>query len=170
MIQSYGRRFEFFVVATIISLVALVALDRYTVMIKDAKVLRLEVISQHFMTAAANVRTKFLLSQVAKASIAIKKGLLVDGKLIYVSEDGWPASTSTPVSSHFLPTDEDCYHLWQVLFQNPAPITLGRFTESSHKYRVFAEANACRYALTDQAAYFDYFPLTGRLSFSAISN
>lgn len=171
MIQSYSRgRFEYFVVATVIALVALVALDRYTLMIKDARVLRLEIISHHFMTAAANMRVEFLLSHVTKPSMQVQNGLLVDGRLVYVSEQGWPASVTTPVATDFQPADSDCYQLWQLLLQNPAPITIGQFTAKPYKYRTFAQLDRCRYSLDEGDAYFDYFPVTGRLLFSAINN
>jgi len=171
LIQSYSRgRFEFFVVATIIALIALVALDRYSLLTKEARVLRLEIISHSFMTGAANLRVEFLISHISTPDIHYAKGLIVDGKLIYVSEQGWPASVTTPVTSKFQPTDMDCYHLWNTLLQNPAPITAGQFTDSRHKYRAFAQLNRCRYAMAGGDAYFDYFPLTGQLLFSAINN
>ena len=156
-------------VATVIALIALIALDRYTLMTKDARVLRLEIISHHFMTAAATLRTRFLLAQVTKIPGQLRTGLLIEGQLIYLSPDGWPASFTAPVNQHYQPSDEDCYRLWGLLLQNPSPITLGQFTDQPGKYRAFAQAIACRYQLESGEAYFDYFPLTGRLLFSDIS-
>jgi hypothetical protein len=168
-IQRYSRgRFEFFVVATVIALIALVALDRYTLMAKDTQVLRLQIISQHFMTAAANLRVEFLVAHVAKSSTLINKGLLVDGKFIYMSDQGWPGSFSTPVTDNFQPTENDCYQLWKILLQNPPPIAFGQRASKFHKYRVATQPKGCRYTMIKGEAYFDYFPLTGRVLFSAV--
>ena len=160
-IQRYSRgRFEFFVVATVIALIALVALDRYTLMAKDTQVLRLQIISQHFMTGAANLRVEFLVTQVAKSSTLIHKGLLVEGKFIYMSDQGWPGSFSTPVTDNFQPTEKDCYQLWKILLQNPPPIAFGQ--------RESTQPKGCRYTMVKGEAYFDYFPLTGRVLFSVV--
>lgn len=155
--------------ATVIALIALIALDRYTLMTKDARVLRLEIISHHFMTAAATLRTKFLLTKAAKIPGQLHTGLLIDGQLIYLSSDGWPASFTAPINQRFQPSDEDCSRLWALLLQDPAPITTGQFTDQPRKYRAYAQTSACRYELASGEAYFDYFPLTGRLLFSDIN-
>lgn len=171
MVQGYRRsRFEIFVVASVIGLVALVAIDRYSLMIRDSRVLRLEIISHHFMTAAANTRVEFLVSQVIASSSHAKQAILVDGKLIYVSEQGWPLSASPVVDLKFQPTDEDCYLLWNIFLQNPAPLTRGEFTKIKRDYRTFARRDSCRYSLDEDKAYFDYYLLSGRLFFSALNH
>lgn len=171
MSQSYSRgRFEYFIVATIIAIIALVALDRYTLTAKKTRILRLEIISHHFLTAAANFRSEFLISKVMNNPVDTNKGLLINGKWLYTSPQGWPASLSPGVSETFRPNDEDCYQLWQFLLLNPSPISSGEFSANPHEYRAFARVNACRYLLVGEGAYFDYFPLSGQLSFSAISN
>lgn len=164
------RRFEYFIVATVIAIVALVALDRYTLTAKKTRILRLEIISHHFLTAAANFRSEFLISKVLNKPTDVNKGLLINGKLLYASPQGWPASLAAAVSNEFRPVDEDCYQLWQLLLLNPASITSGEFSVNVHEYRAFARGDACRYLLVGDAAYFDYFPLSGQLSFSVISN
>lgn len=175
MRQSYSRgRFELFIVATVIALIALVALDRYTLIAKKTRILRLEIISHHFMIAAANFRSEILISEALKLPADlnkgfVKKGLSIDGKLLYASPQGWPASLSA-VSEDFHPTDEDCYQLWQLLLQNPPNITFGEFTADTRQYHAFARADACRYLSVSDKAYFDYFPLSGRLLFSAIND
>ncbi len=164
------RRFEYFIVATIIAIIALVALDRYSQTAKKTRILRLEIISHHFLTAAANFRSEFLISKVLKNPNDANKGLLINGKWLYASPQGWPASVSPVVGETFRPKDVDCYQLWQLLLLNPAPITPAEFSESTHELRAFARAEACRYLSVVEGAYFDYFPLTGQLLFSVISN
>ncbi|MEN0035820.1 MAG: hypothetical protein AAGC78_02080 [Cellvibrio sp.] len=167
MIQGYYRnRFEIFIVAIVVGLIALIAIDRYSLMIKDARALRLEIISHHFMTAAANMRAEFLVSQVGAP--ILHQSLLVGEKLVYMSDQGWPLSTSIP-EDQFRPTDEDCSFLWVTFLQNPAPIIQGQFSDGKTEYRAFAHYDHCRYGLIVDDAYFDYYPVTGRLLFSPLS-
>ncbi len=170
MIQTYHHgRFEFFVAVIVIAIVALAAFGRYSLMAKDARILRLEIISHHFMTGAANARIQYLVTNIVD-----KKGeqerLDLTRKSLYFSAQGWPVSVSGPVANDYHPTDEDCYQLWQLLLQNPAPITKGATEKSREEYRVFAQINSCRYAFSDGTAYFDYYPLDGRLIFTSDVN
>lgn len=166
MIQTYHHgRFEFFVAMIVIAIVAIAALGRYSLMAGDARILRLEIISHHFMTGATNSRIQFLLANIADKKDA-QQQLAVADQVLYFSAQGWPTSVSGPVGENYQPTDDDCYQLWLLLLQNPAPISKGEMVDSDREYRVFAQANSCRYEFTDGTAYFDYFPLDGRLIFS----
>ncbi len=162
MIQTYHHgRFEFFVAVIVIAIIALAALSRYSLMAEDAKVLRLEIISHQFMTGAANLRAQFFVSD--------KRGdsdqLHVSGQSVYFSGQGWPVSIAGPVANDYQPTDEDCYQLWMLLLQNPAPISKGIAAKKHHEYRVLAQASHCRYEFAEGHAHFDYAPLDGRLVF-----
>ncbi len=168
MIQSYSRgRFEYFVVATVIALIALVAVDRYALMAKDARVLRLEIISHNFMAGAANARIEFILSGVIKSQQTSEKKLMRNGKTLYFSSEGWPASTTGPANENYLPSNEDCLQLWQLLLQNPDPIDAPFRDSGSAQFQVFAYQSTCRYQLQSGDAWFDYFPEDGRLLFSS---
>jgi len=165
LIQTYHHgRFELFITVIVIAIIALAALSRYSLMAEDTRILRLEIISHHFMTGAANVRAQFLIANIATNKTEQAQFSLA-GKILYFSSQGWPVSLSGPVANNYQPTDDDCYQLWQLFLQNPAPITKGLTVDSQHEYRVFASANNCRYEFTDGSAYFDYFPLEGRLIF-----
>lgn len=164
MIQTYHHgRFEFFVAVIVIAIIALAAFGRYSFMAKDARVLRLEIISHHFMTGAANTRVEFLVSNIKSQ----QQSLDFAGQSLYFSTQGWPVSVAAPVHDKYQTTDEDCYQLWQLLLQNPAPITKGERVKSRREYRVFAQAYSCRYAFIDGVAYFDYYPLDGKLIFTS---
>lgn len=166
MIQTYHHgRFEFFVAVIVIAIIALAALGRYSLMAEDARILRLEIISHHFMTGAANARIQYLVTNIAD-----KKGeqepLDFAGQSLYFSAQGWPVSVSGAVVDDYQITDEDCYQLWQLLLQNPAPISKGTTAKSRREYRAFAQANSCRYEFSDGTAYFDYYPVDGKLTFT----
>lgn len=170
MIQTYHNgRFEFFVVVIVIAIVALAALGRYSLMANDARVLRLEIISHHFMTGAANARVEYLIENVVNQERR-SEPLKITGAVVYFSPQGWPVSLGAPVTADYQPTDEDCFQLWQLLLQNPAPITKGAGIESRNEYRVFAQPNNCRYGFSDGSAYFDYYPLDGKLLFIPVNN
>lgn len=164
MIQTYHHgRFEFFVAIIVIAIVALAALARYSLMAEDARILRMEIISHQFMTGAANMRAQYLVANIAsEANKTVPFGS--PGKQFYFSEQGWPVSLSD-ITGEYQPNDEDCYALWQLLLQNPAPIAKGKTANNNREYRVFAEMERCRYQMTEGAAYFDYAPLDGSLIF-----
>ena len=165
MIRTYHHgRFEFFIAVTVIAIVAIAALGRYSLMAKDARILRMEIISHHFMAGAANTRAQFLIENVVNKKNREER-LMMAGQAFYFSSQGWPASISGPVTNNYQTSDEDCYQLWALLLQNPAPITKGITAKSDQEYRVFSRANSCRYEFTDRTAYFDYYPLNGRLVF-----
>lgn len=170
MIQTYHHgRFEFFVAMIVIAIVALAAFSRYALIAEDARVLRLELISHHFMTGAANVRTQFLVEKsVGKTSS--HQQLNISGQPFYFSDQAWPVSVAGPVTNDYRPTLEDCYQLWMLLLQNPAPISKGAAAKNHYEYRVFIHANNCRYGFSDGTAYFDYLPIDGRLIFIPVVN
>ncbi|WP_049629552.1 hypothetical protein [Cellvibrio sp. pealriver] len=166
MIQSYHHgRFELFVSLIVISIIALAALGRYAFMAADARILRLEVLSHHFMTGAANVRVQYLMDSIANKNQASQQPLAIADKFLYFSPQGWPASVQGSVASDYKPTDEDCYQLWRLLLQNPAPIAKGMAAEPKGEFRSLAYAGGCRYQYEDGSAYFDYSPLIGSLAF-----
>lgn len=161
MIQTYHHgRFEFFVAVIVIAIITLAALSRYSLMAEDARILRLELISHQFMTGAANLRAQFFVSNIADN----QQLLNISGEELYFSDQGWPVSVAGAVIKDYQPTDEDCYQLWMLLLQNPAPISKG-VEKDRHEYRVFSQANNCRYEFIDRSAYFDYTPVNGRLIF-----
>lgn len=169
MIQVYHHgRFELFVVIIVIAIIALAALSRYSLMADDARILRLQIISHHFITGAANARAQFLVTNIG-TNRGEQEVFDLEGKSIYFSAQGWPVSTKGPVGNNYQPTDEDCYQLWMLLLQNPAPITKGVEAKNRDEYRAFAQANNCRYEFTDNTAYFDYYPLNGKLVFPLLA-
>lgn len=169
MIQTYHHgRFEFFLAATIISIVVFFGLGRYSFIANDARALRMKIISHHFMTGVANVRVQFLLANLSNEKSTIRY-IIISGQKFYFSDQGWPTSVSGPPSADYLPTDDDCYHLWHLALQNPPPITKGR-VENFKNYRLFADSSRCRYESTDHVAHFDYYPSDGTLIFLSNGN
>lgn len=170
MIQTYHQgRFKFFVAVIVIAIIALAGLGRYALMAEDARVLRLEIISHHFMTGAANARIQYLVNGLTNKTNE-QEPFDVAGQLLFFSEQGWPVSTLGPVGKNHQPGDKDCYHLWQLFLQNPPSITVGQIVTAGDEFRVFAHANSCRFGYGDGTTYFDYYPLDGRLIFVSEHN
>jgi hypothetical protein len=96
LIQTYHHgRFELFVSLIVIAIVALAALSRYALMAEDARILRLQIISSHFMTGAANLRAQFLVSNTVNKT-SNQKMLGVSGQEFYFSDQGWGRLISLP--------------------------------------------------------------------------
>lgn len=167
MIQTYHHgRFEFFVVVIVIAIIALAAASRYFLMADDARILRMELIAHNFMTGAANTRVQFLVAAMANKS-GEKSQLELEGKALYFSAQGWPVSATGPITNDYQVSTEDCFQLWTLFLQNPAPIAKGSATKTRKEYRVFKQTNNCRYTFSDGSAYFDYYPIDGKLIFIA---
>lgn len=170
MIQTYHQgRFEFFVAVIVIAIIALAGLGRYALMAEDARILRLEIISHHFMTGAANARVQYLVHSLTSKKDA-QKPFEVAGQLFFYSDQGWPVTTVGSVGKNHQLGDKDCYHLWQSFLQNPPAISLGKKVNASHEFHVFAHANSCQFGYSDGTTYFDYYPLDGRLIFASEHN
>jgi hypothetical protein len=170
VIKTYSLgRFEIFVVVAAISIVAIVAMARYGNLAKDARNLQFELIAHHFMTGAANTRTQWLLAQIAHKGMAEegKARLLIGGHSIFFSTQGWPLGVTPVTLETEPPLLENCYQLWMLLLQNPAPLAMqGMGGAKGHDYQVSQVGSACRYSLIDSENgdyYFDYFPWEGRM-------
>lgn len=170
MVLSDRRKLEFFLVAIIFSTLVFIAAGRYSELAKETQILRLKVISEHFITSAVYLRIEYLVSKTSATQTTDERGVMVEGKLIYVSEGGWPASSRSPVRENFHPADADCYELWQVLLQNPASIAIGKFASTREEYRAYANGESCRYTIANGTFYFDYFPLTGERTYGPVVN
>lgn len=182
MIQGYSQgRFEWFVVATVIAIIALAVLSRYLLIADDVRVLRFEMLSHRFMTSAANARVEYLVASLKQPNVAARKNIVIAGRRVFFSSQGWPVSVAGPIEGDYQPDDADCFQLWNLLLQNPAPVVqgngAGEQTEgdketffSGQEYQVIAKDFACRYLLVSGKAFFDYYPLEGRLLFVRNNN
>lgn len=173
MIKGYSQgRYGFFIVIIVIAVIALVGLGRYHLLADSARNLGFEIISHHFMKGAADARVQWLLqSQVNAGSAKQTFPLIISDTPLYFSPQAWPASVHGAVNKNFQPRVDDCYGLWMMLLQNPAPISKeGVNPIGSRQYHVTTYGKACRYYLVgnnkNNTYYFDYFPLDGRVILS----
>lgn len=191
---SLGR-FEYFVVAALIGVVASSALSRYVSLAESTRQLRFQLIANHFAIALANTRINWIVRAQAHAAagerasvgqqVSVSQQASVSqrayvtgelgGRLFYFSSQGWPVTMAGPVGEASQPSLDDCYFLWQGLLQNPPPLARGLSGSVDYEYGVVQIAQGCRYfwlsgrsGLMGQAAYFDYHPGDGsvRLAYS----
>lgn len=167
MIRTYHNgRFEWFVIATVIALISVVALSRYWFMAEDARILRMEILAHRFVTAAANARIEFLVSSLASKHNADERQITIANRVVYFSSQAWPVAVSGPVVEGFSLTEEDCAQLWELLLQNPAALSRSTQLNESAEYQVYAGDLVCRFELVNSNAFFDYYPMDGRMLFS----
>ncbi len=102
------------------------------------------------------------------ASHSAEKYLLIAGQKVYFSLQGWPVGVSGPVVDGYTLTEEDCAQLWNVLLQNPAPISRATQPDSRMEYQLVVNGYACRFQLATGKAFFDYYPMDGRMEFTTL--
>lgn len=160
----HNGRFEWFVVIIVIAILSSVALARYLFIAEDARILRLEILSHRLVTAANNMRAGFLVQGDFSQQNPALRMMLIEGQPVYFSAEGWPAAVTAPVTEDFRLADADCIALWNLLLQNPP--TLGSSSSASRaEYSVVAGDSVCRFQLRESEAFFDYYPLEGRIIF-----
>ncbi|OZY84635.1 hypothetical protein CBP51_15785 [Cellvibrio mixtus] len=167
MIRTYNNgRFEWFVVAIVIALISLSALGRYWFMAEDARIVRMEMLAHRFVTAAANARVEFLVSGLSSSHSAARKQIRIMDQVVYFSTQGWPVGVSGPVVDGYSVTEEDCAQLWNLLLQNPAPISRPAQPDTGAEYQLNVGDRVCRFQLASGKAFFDYYPIEGRMIFT----
>ncbi len=162
----HNGRFEWFVVAIVIAIIAIVALSRYWFMAEDARILRMEILAHRFVTASANARIEFLVSGLAAKGDPAQRYITIANRVVYFSAQAWPVAVSGPVVEGFSLTEEDCAQLWELLLQNPAALSRSTQLNESAEYQVYAGDLVCRFELVNSNAFFDYYPMDGRMLFS----
>jgi hypothetical protein len=170
--------FEFYVVMVAISVVVLVAIQRYTQLAEQVQVFSFEVLAQRFGTAVYNLRAKWFLHQ---QDARYNNVIVVDGVGFLISEQGWPLSVVDAKSQENAAavlvqprtkTDRigvnDCYQLWMNLLQNPEQISYaGGDAYGTRPYHLtLTPRGTCRYQLypvSSNSIDFEYSPISGQV-------
>lgn len=164
MKQGYhGGRFEWFVVAIVIALISLTALKRYALMADDARILRMEILAHRLMTGAANARAEFIVNRLINKQDAAQRKMQIADRPVYFSAAGWPVAVTGPVAEDYQLTEEDCAQLWRLLLQNPVAIGRNAAPDPDAEYQLSSGDSVCRFELATGNAFFDYYPLEGRM-------
>jgi MSHA pilin protein MshB len=166
MKQARGfTKFEFYIVVSVIGIVALVAVQRYLHLADEVRRLNFETLAKHFTTAVYNYRARWIMAQ----QYAYTSQLNLDGLVLNFSAQGWPLGVLTSSSS--LPplvevSINSCLSLWNNFLQNPPAISYaGGDPYGSHRYHLsLSSERSCQFELITKdprAMYFEYAPLSG---------
>lgn len=142
---------EMVIVVVLLGLLAAVALPRMLNVTDDAEIAALEGLAGGFTTAVAMAHAQWTaegFSGGALTTPADKVAINLDGKLIYMNENGWPANTSGSQDAGYdNQSVGECQEVWNALLQNPPVSTTDRNDRSNA--RIFIE-------LLDQAGGDDF--------------
>jgi MSHA pilin protein MshB len=178
---------ELIIVIILLGLLAAAALPRYLDVTDDAEIASLEGVAGGFSTAVAIAHAQWYAEggkRGTQTSPRQKSEINLDGKIIYLNENGWPANTrAEDDSSEDNQTAQECLDIWVALLQSAPPATIDRQSRANARYFINSLAQAggddnlgtrgdlCRYELilnNDAAAnathYFDYDLTNGQVS------
>jgi MSHA pilin protein MshB len=161
---------ELVIVIVLLGILAATAIPRFLNATDEAQIAALQGVAGGFGTATAMARAQWYAqgkpTTAATGSTPIST-VDYDGKIIYLNEFGWPASTNSlnGVTANDQTVDE-CLQIWQGLLQSAPPITSNPNNRVKSQYFVTlvdSNPDICRYELVvDTAAnvkpthYFDY--------------
>lgn len=143
---------ELIVVIVLLGLLAAVALPRYLNVTQDAQTAALEGMAGSFGTALMVARAQWYTAgnQPGEAVTAADKvPVNLDGRIIYMNENGWPANTDpTAHAGEDTQTAEECQEVWNGILQGAPRSTVLASERANARYFVdVIEANPdrCRY-------------------------
>ena len=127
--QQAGFTFiELVIVIILLGLLAAAALPRYLDVVDDAQNASLEAVAGAFTTGINIARAQWFADGYSRGQLTSqsdKISINLDGKIIYMNENGWPANTGpADDASEDTQTAEECQDVWtSVLQAYPASTT-----------------------------------------------
>ena len=169
---------ELVIVIILLGLLAAIALPRYLEVTDDARIASLQAMAGGFTTAINIAKAQWVAegySRGADTTPGNKTSINLDGKIIYINENGWPANTDPAAdASEDSQTATECLEVWSSILQSPPAATTDANNRVNAEYYIELldqqgaddtgdTADICRYELivnSDAAAtathYFDY--------------
>ena len=169
---------ELVVVIVLLGLLAAAAIPRMLSVTDDAEIAAIEGMAGGFTSAVAIAHAQWVADGYSRGAVTTpgnKVLINLDGKLLYMNENGWPADTSASQDAGYAnQTVQECQEVWNALLQNPASTTTDRNDRANA--RVFVQlldqaggddfgnaGDVCRYELivnnsptASATHYFDY--------------
>lgn len=176
--QSGFTFIELVVVIILIGLLSAVALPRFLEVTDEAQLSSLQGMSGGLATAVAMSHAQWIAdgnSSPAPTDASNKTQVNMDGVIIYMNENGWPANTDSAAESSINgQSDDECLQVWNNVLQSAPPATTLTDQRPSNRYFVSVETIGgniyCRYEMiinsTDSAIpthYIDYRVSTGEV-------
>ncbi len=146
---------ELIAVIVLIGLLSAVALPRFLEVADDAQISTLQGVSGGLATAIAMAHAQWKAEgnqAPAPTDANNKTQINMDGKIIYMNENGWPANASSALESGVNGTsDQECLEVWDNVLQSSPPATTVSSERPDNRYFASAEAVSgdifCRYEL-----------------------
>lgn len=177
---------ELVIVIILLGLLAAAALPRLLDVTDDAEIASLEGVAGGFSTAVSIAHAQWFAEGGSRGAITTpdqKPQINMDGKIIYLTENGWPANTrQEDDSSEDNQTAQECLDVFQGVLQNFPSATIDAQDRANARFFVSVlpqqggdseqglSADLCRYELILNNAssatpthYFDYDLGTGEV-------
>lgn len=161
---------ELVIVIILLGLLAATALPRYLNATRDAEIASLEGVAGGFGTAVMIARAQWYTNGHSRGSLTNpndKVPVDLDGRLLYVNENGWAANTDPQADSgEDNQTADECQQVWNAVLQGaPTSTTLPGERRNARYFveAVEADPDRCRYEFilnndpaAQQTHYFEY--------------
>ena len=161
---------ELVIVIILLGLLAAAALPRFLDVTEEAEIASLEGVAGGFSTAVTIAHAQWFAEgnrRGGSAAPADKGFVNLDGSIIYLNENGWPANSEPAKdASYDSQTAEECQEVWNAVLQNPPASTILSSERPNARYFISVlddNPDICRYELitSNNAAalathYFDY--------------
>jgi hypothetical protein len=161
--------FEFYFVISVIGIIVLVAMQRYSQLAEETKRLSFEVVAKHFNASVYNHHARWIMAQQQTKIFLLN----IEGLDIQFTAQGWPSAVVTEKPLLPVVSIASCLSLWNNLLQNPPSISYdGGDPYGSRIYHLsVSREGACRFELITESPgefYFEYAPLSGRVIFHSL--
>lgn len=131
---------ELIIVVTLIGLLAAIAIPRALSVTDDAEIAALEGVAGGFGTAVSIAHAQWIAdgnSRGNSATAANKVQIDLDGSLVYMNENGWPANSSDGEdASEDSQTSQECLEVWVAILQSAPAATIDPGSRAGHRYFV----------------------------------
>lgn len=153
--QSQGfTLIELVIVIILLGLLAAAGLPRLLNVTEDAEIASLEGMAGGFSTAVVIAHAKWVTdgnSPGESVTVADKVSINLDGKIIYMNENGWPANTRSGTdASEDTQTAVECQEVWRAVLHSAPSSTIDRTARANAKYFIDVlddNPDKCRYEM-----------------------
>jgi len=162
---------ELVVVIVLLGLLAATALPRYLNISDQAQTASLQGVVGGFASAVVLIRSQWVTDGSNRSDEGVP--VVVDGDVVFVNQNGWPAKTSSAAGVGFNDQNAvECQEVWNFVLHSPPVSTVGAISNQNYFVSVQgSNPNSCRFSLiikgaADPDRYFDYNLENGRVAIS----
>jgi MSHA pilin protein MshB len=169
---------ELVIVIILLGLLAAAALPRLLGVTDDAQLAALEGVAGGFSTAVSIAHVQWAAegnNRGGPVTSADKRLIDLDGQIIYMNENGWPANTDSGAdASEDSQTAAECQQVWIAVLQSAPSSTINPNDRANARYFISAldgNPDVCRFEMilsndpgASQTHYFDYLLGNGRVT------